>query len=58
MSDADSVEGMSRDEMVREGWSRKNVNRQLGRVRAMFRWGAGQALIEHGIYHRLKTVEV
>ena len=46
-----------RDAMVAKGWSRKSINRQVGRLRKMFAWGAANELIPATIFEALKTVE-
>jgi len=38
-------------------WSRKNINRQILRVRHIFRWGASEDLCSHRTYRRLTTVQ-
>jgi hypothetical protein len=45
-----------REEMIRLGWTRKNINRQIGRVKLIFKWGASQELIPGSIYANLRTV--
>lgn len=46
-----------RDEMVRLGWCRSYVNRQVHRVRRMFRWAASVELVPSGIFEALMAVE-
>lgn len=43
--------------MIKLGWVRSNINRQLARLRQMFKWAAGQELIPGTIYHALLAVE-
>ncbi len=45
-----------RDEMVRLGWCRNTVNKQVGRVRAVFKWGVEQEILPAMIYHALQAV--
>lgn len=42
--------------MVAKGWARGTVNKQAGRIKRMFKWGASQELIPASIYHALLTV--
>lgn len=44
-------------EMVRMGWSRKYINRQINRVRLAFRWAASEELIPAGVVEGLRTVQ-
>ena len=46
-----------RAEMVRKGWTRKQINRQVSRVRAFFRWAASHEMLHESIYNQLRTVE-
>jgi integrase len=46
-----------RQEMIRKGWSRRNINGQISNVRSVFKWAAGQELLDVAIYRRLATVE-
>jgi len=42
--------------MVGRGWSRKYINRQIGRVRQVFTWAVSQELVPAMICHGLATV--
>jgi hypothetical protein len=42
--------------MVKRGWCRSYVNRQIGRIKQIFRWAASQELIPAAIYQALETV--
>lgn len=42
--------------MVSNGWARGSVNKQAGRIKRMFKWGASQELISASTYHALQTV--
>lgn len=44
-------------EMVRRGWCRTNVNKQLSRVRTVFKWATSHELIPAAVHHALATVE-
>ncbi|HSZ55457.1 MAG TPA: site-specific integrase [Tepidisphaeraceae bacterium] len=46
-----------RAEMIRRQWTRRQINRQISRVRALFRWAASHELIPERIYNQLRTVE-
>lgn len=43
--------------MVQEGWARNTVNRQAGRIRRIFKWGASRELLPVSVYHALTTVD-
>ena len=43
-------------EMVRLGWCRTYINRQVNRVRHVFKWAASVEMIPHALHERLKTV--
>ena len=42
--------------MVDEGWSRGFINRQIGRVKRMFRWGVSEAMIPVTTWQTLTAV--
>ncbi len=42
--------------MVASGWARPTVNRQVGRIKRLFKWGVSQELIPASIYQALSTV--
>jgi integrase len=46
-----------REQMVRDGRCRNRVNKDVARVRRMFRWGATKKLVPAGVYHDLATLE-
>ncbi len=46
-----------RDEFVRSGLSRKVVNRQVLRVKQLFKWGGKQELVPTTVYEGLRTVD-
>ena len=46
-----------RDAMVAKGWSRKSVNRQVMRIRAVFKWAAAREMLPATIHEALRTVE-
>jgi integrase len=45
------------DAMVARGWSRRSINRQAIRIRAIFKWAASRELLPAAIYEALRTVE-
>jgi integrase len=46
-----------RDEMIRGGRCRSRVNRDISRVRRLFRWAASEKLVPLSIHQSLATVE-
>jgi integrase len=45
------------DAMIARGWSRKSINRQAIRIRAMFKWAASREMLPAAIHQALQTVE-
>lgn len=45
-----------RDEMVAMGWCRKQINKQVGRVRRMFKWAVENEMIPASVYQSLHAV--
>lgn len=45
-----------RQEMIRMGWSRKNLNKQVNRLRSLFKWAASQELIPASVFEALRTL--
>ncbi len=45
------------DAMVRHGWCRPVVNKQLGRVKRLFKWATGEELVLPSVYHGLQAVD-
>lgn len=45
-----------RDEMIRKGWSRSFINKQVKRLRAVIRWGVGWKLVSQTLADSLKSV--
>jgi integrase len=45
-----------RDEMVRIGWARTHINKQISRIRHVFKWGVENELVPASIYHGLLAV--
>lgn len=42
--------------MVRLGWARTYIKRQIARVKQVFKWAAAQELVPPAVYHGLVTV--
>ncbi len=47
----------AQQEMIRLGWCRSHINKQIHRVKHVFKWAASQELIDPSVYHGLQTVE-
>ena len=47
----------TRQEMIRLGWSRTYTNKNIGRVKSLFKWAVGLELVPANIYHALQAVE-
>ena len=45
-----------REEMIRLGWCRTNINRQIDRLKHVFKWSAENELVPPSVYHRLQAV--
>lgn len=45
-----------RQQMIDRGWSRPYINRQVNRIRRMFRWGVENELVSPSILHALCAV--
>jgi integrase len=45
-----------RESMVAAGWSRKYVNKQIGRVVRMFKWGVAEQLVRPAVWQALQAV--
>jgi len=45
-----------RAEMVRVGWCRSRINKQIRRVKMVFKWGTEEELIPPGVFHGLQAV--
>ena len=43
--------------MVEMGWCRTNINKQVNRIRHVFKWAASEELIDAGVYHALQTLD-
>lgn len=47
----------TRQQMIDNGWSRKYINRQVFRIKRIFKWASSEELIPASVFHRLETVE-
>ena len=45
------------EKVLRDGLSRGTINRQIARIKLMFKWAVGQELVPAESYHRLACVE-
>jgi site-specific recombinase XerD len=45
-----------RQRMIELGWSRKPINKQIVRIRTIFRWAAEEELLPGAIYQQLRAV--
>ena len=45
-----------RDRMVERGWTRKYINKQVGRLVRMFKWGVAEELVPPATHQALATV--
>ena len=41
------------DEMVRMGWSRTHINKQVSRLRMVIKWAAEQELVDARVWQNL-----
>jgi integrase len=45
-----------REERIRLGWVRSNINRQINRLKHVFKWATQEELIPPSVYHGLQAV--
>jgi integrase len=45
-----------RQYLIEEGYARTHINRQIGRVKRVFKWAVSEELIPPSIHHGLQTV--
>jgi integrase len=45
-----------REDAIARGWTRGYINKQISRVKMVFRWGVEQELIPSSVYHGLQAV--
>jgi integrase len=43
-------------EMIRQGWCRTNINRQINRIRHVVKWGVAKGMVPPGVFHGLQAV--
>ena len=46
-----------REAMIGKDWCRKNINKQVDRVKRMFKWATRQQMIPGGVYEALRCVD-
>lgn len=46
-----------RDEMVRRGWVLSSINRQISRVRRIFKWGVSRRMVSGGVMEELRSLD-
>lgn len=46
-----------RQAMIDKGWERNHINKQIDRIRRMFRWAVEQELLDDVVWLRLKSVK-
>ena len=45
-----------REEMVRSGWARTNINRQVNRIRYVFKWATSQEFVPGSVWEGLRSL--
>src|SRR5215216_3908746 len=45
-----------RENMIQSGWARTNINRQVNRIRGVFKWAASQELVPGSVWEGLRTL--
>jgi len=46
-----------RDHMISQNWARNHINKQISRIKRVFKWAASEELLPADVYHRLQTIE-
>ncbi len=46
-----------RDQMIRMGWCRNTINKQICRVRRTFKWAVSHGMVPPDLYHGLQSVD-
>ena len=46
-----------REQMIASGWCRRHINKQVCRVRQMFKWGVAEGMVPVAIWHALQALE-
>lgn len=45
-----------REEMIRRGWCRTHINRQVARIKHVFKWGTENEMVPAEVFHALQAV--
>ena len=45
-----------RQKMIEKGWCRSNINKQVSRIKSIFRWAAEEEMVSGSLYHSLVAV--
>jgi len=45
-----------REAMIDHGWGRVNINKQIGRINRIFKWGAEEELVSAEVFNKLRVV--
>jgi len=45
-----------RQKMVESGWCRSHINKQISRIKSIFRWSAEEEMVSGSVYHALRAV--
>ena len=45
-----------RNEMIQLGWSRSHINKQVSRIRMLFKWAVSEERVESSVYERLRSL--
>ena len=43
--------------MIRSGWCRSHINKQVSRIKSMFRWAVEQEMVPGSVHHALLAVK-
>jgi integrase len=46
-----------REAMIQKKWCRSHINKQISRLKSMFRWGTEQEMVAGGVFHALLAVK-
>ena len=45
-----------RTDMIRRGWCRKTINKHIGRIRTVYKWGVAQEIVAPSVLHSLQAL--
>jgi hypothetical protein len=45
-----------REEMIRKGWCRRQINKQIDRIKRCFRWGVENELVSQAVFGALRAI--